>query len=114
MPEEQQSAVVAPVGPVVDSNDEVKFSQNDLNRILSGRIAGFKEKAEAYDALIAQSKSDAEKQADALKAVQAENAALKASEARRMAASAAKLPAEAFERQQHQATTGSSRSPRVC
>ncbi|MCL2470655.1 MAG: DUF4355 domain-containing protein [Propionibacteriaceae bacterium] len=77
-----------------DSNEEKKFTQADVDRIVSQRTARDKDKVKAYDDLMAQAKTDAEKQADKIRTLEAEVEASRAADARRAAAVAAKLPPE--------------------
>ena len=82
--------------PKTDPRDEPKFSQADVDRIIAGRLAPVKEKADAYDKQIEAAKTDAQRQQDELDKMRAENAVLKAAQARRDAAMAANLPASAI------------------
>jgi len=82
--------------PKTDPRDEPKFSQADVDRIIAGRLAPVKEKADAYDKQIEAAKTDAQRQQDTLEQMRAENAVLKAAQARRDAATAANLPASAI------------------
>lgn len=75
---------------------ERTFTQADLNRIIAERVGPLQAKASEYDKLAESQKSEAQKQAEALASLQRENQELKASQARRDAAQAANLPAEAY------------------
>jgi len=83
--------------PVSPGKDEARFTQADLDRIIASRVGPLQQKAAEYDKLLDSQKTEAQRQADALKALEAENAAFKAAETRRQAAAAANLPAEAHD-----------------
>ncbi|MCL1838664.1 MAG: hypothetical protein FWG47_05035 [Propionibacteriaceae bacterium] len=98
-PETQGQPEAPAPGPV---KDELKFTQTDLDKIIAGRIAPLQAKAAEYDKLVEAQKTDAQRQADKLGALQAKLEAYEAAEARREAAKVASLPPEA-----HDLVTGS-------
>lgn len=99
MPEPGDATPKQPAGEpekTPPAKDEAHFTQADVDRILAGRIGPLKEKADAYDKQVEASKTEAQKQAEAMSALKAENDRMKAAEARRSAGLAAKLPANAL------------------
>ena len=76
---------------------EKTFTQADLDRIIASRVGPLQQKAAEYDRLLESQKTEAEKQADVLAKLKAENEELRSAQARRVAAEAAKLPIEAHD-----------------
>ena len=74
---------------------ERTFTQADVDRIIASRVAPLQAKAAEYDKMLDSQKTDAQRQADMIARLEAENAAFRAGEIRRQAAIAAKLPPEA-------------------
>ncbi|MDR2973533.1 MAG: DUF4355 domain-containing protein [Propionibacteriaceae bacterium] len=70
------------------------FTQADLDRIITSRIAPLQAKAGEYDKLVESQKSQEQKQAEALAAMRTKLANYEAAEARREAAQSAKLDPE--------------------
>ena len=71
---------------------ERTFTQADVDRIIAARIAGLREKAEAYDKAQEAAKTESQKQAEEMARMRAELDSFKAAEACRKAASDARLP----------------------
>jgi hypothetical protein len=101
MPTQDQTQPGQPTDPAPQSTPAVPppspertFTQADLDRIITARVAPLQQKASEYDKLLDAQKTDAQRQADAIARLEAENAEYKAAEARRAAALAARLPAE--------------------
>lgn len=86
-----------PGAPADKPDTEAKFTQADIDRIVAARVGPLQTKAAEYDKLIDSQKTEAQRQADNLARLEAENTSLKAVQARRQAGEAAKLPVEALD-----------------
>jgi hypothetical protein len=73
------------------------FTQADVDRIVSRRVAALQEKADAYDRQVEATKSEAQKQAEKIAELESKLAAVETSNARRKAALDAGLVGEAVD-----------------